>query len=222
MSQKKWPDWFMYMTDASDGNVRGWKVDPGPQGHWIFQDERCTFEKMEVLNSDSYNKPILQGTQVIGVVTSGSCIGKGPHKINLESVDSVVETVGVTTSETNEVNYQITTSMEVDGSLKPFVLGGSVKVGVSTSVGGSHSWTTAESKDFSTGNNVGVGHSTFYDGPGVAMLIGTSDRYTFENPNVAVMKYFTCPSGAKFQKKSTIELRTSTYQAAHFEAMTRK
>lgn len=36
MTTNKWHDWFMYMQDKGDGNVRGWQGDPGDQGHWRF------------------------------------------------------------------------------------------------------------------------------------------------------------------------------------------
>jgi len=34
MSTQKWMNWFVYMQSNSEGNVRGWKGDPGNQGHW--------------------------------------------------------------------------------------------------------------------------------------------------------------------------------------------
>ena len=38
LSTAKWPDWFLYQqnTDKDDGNARGWKNDPGAQGHFKF------------------------------------------------------------------------------------------------------------------------------------------------------------------------------------------
>jgi len=37
--------WFMYMQNQGDGNVRGWKGDPGAQGHLLFtrRDDRTSF-----------------------------------------------------------------------------------------------------------------------------------------------------------------------------------
>jgi hypothetical protein len=42
LSTHKWGSeeekgWFLYMQDKSDGNVRAWEGDPGPQGHWLLQ-----------------------------------------------------------------------------------------------------------------------------------------------------------------------------------------
>ena len=36
VSPKEWPNWYMYMQNNGDGNVRGWPGDPGEQGHWII------------------------------------------------------------------------------------------------------------------------------------------------------------------------------------------
>merc|ERR1711939_1174753 len=66
--------------------------------------ERCQLTKLEVLNPDSYS-PTYEGTQVIGVVSGGSCLGEATHTISLESVDTVEESVGVEVSETNEINW---------------------------------------------------------------------------------------------------------------------
>ena len=33
---EKWPNWYMYMQSDDTGNVRGWKGDPGPQGHFMM------------------------------------------------------------------------------------------------------------------------------------------------------------------------------------------
>lgn len=115
--------------------------------------DTCTLNKIEILNPDLY-QPTYEGTQIIGVVTSGSCIGTGSHSISLESVDTVEETLGIETSTTDELNYGVTASVEVEGSAKFLGFGASVTVGVAASVGGSHSWTRSESKDFTEGKLV--------------------------------------------------------------------
>ena len=33
----KWPNWFIYMEDNKEGNIRGWNGDPGSQGHFIIE-----------------------------------------------------------------------------------------------------------------------------------------------------------------------------------------
>ena len=34
LSTQKWMNWNVYMQSNNEGNVRGWKEDPGQQGHW--------------------------------------------------------------------------------------------------------------------------------------------------------------------------------------------
>ncbi len=34
ISTARWKDWYLYMQDNGEGNVRGYQNDPGPQGHW--------------------------------------------------------------------------------------------------------------------------------------------------------------------------------------------
>jgi hypothetical protein len=36
MNTMQWPNWFMYVQNNSEGNVRGWKGDAGHPGHFIF------------------------------------------------------------------------------------------------------------------------------------------------------------------------------------------
>ncbi len=33
----KWPEWFVYMQDNKEGNVRGWQTTPGNQGEFLFE-----------------------------------------------------------------------------------------------------------------------------------------------------------------------------------------
>ena len=37
LSTEQWPNWFIYMKDSGEGNIRGWEGDPGIQGYFIFQ-----------------------------------------------------------------------------------------------------------------------------------------------------------------------------------------
>ncbi len=37
ISTLKWPEWFVYMQDNKEGNVRGWKTTPGNQGEFLFE-----------------------------------------------------------------------------------------------------------------------------------------------------------------------------------------
>jgi len=34
LTTEKWSEWYEYMQDNKEGNVRGWDVNPGSQGHW--------------------------------------------------------------------------------------------------------------------------------------------------------------------------------------------
>ena len=34
MTTQKWPDWFVYMQEKNEGNVRGWKGPSGNQGEF--------------------------------------------------------------------------------------------------------------------------------------------------------------------------------------------
>jgi len=71
------------------------------------------------------------------------------------------------------------------------------------------------------GNSNGVGQSTTYTGPGAAIMVGSVDRYKFDKSNVPTKMHFSCASGGRFTRNSTIKLRAVTYQAAHFESMTK-
>ena len=180
--------------------------------------ERCQLTKLEVLNPESY-QPTYQGTQVIGVVSGGGCMGSAKHTISMESVDSVEQSVGVEISESSELNWGISASVEVEASAKILGSGGSVTVGMSASAGGSHTWSKSETKDFSEGNSNGVAHQTSYTSPGAAILFGQVDRYKFDKSDIPTKMHFKCPSGGTFIKESTINLQATTYQAAHFEGM---
>ena len=181
--------------------------------------EKCKLDRIEVIDSKAYTAE-WEGTQVIGSVTGGSCIGSSEHQITLQYVDSVTETVGVEVSNTNEINWGISASVEVEASAKIFGTGVSVTVGLETSVGGAHSWSRSESKDFSHGSESGVGHATTYMSPGAGLMFGLVDKYKFDRSNLPAKMYFTCPKrGRSYNKLTTINLKSTSYQSAHFESM---
>ena len=37
LSPKQWPDWYAYMVNDSQANLRGWNGDPGEQGYFMMK-----------------------------------------------------------------------------------------------------------------------------------------------------------------------------------------
>ena len=69
-------------------------------------------------------------------------------------------------SDTDEINWSTTASVEVEADAKIFGSGVKFKVGVSASVGGAYSTTVTNSKCFCKGSDTVVGHATTYTTPG--------------------------------------------------------
>ena len=229
-----WADNYLCVPTDSSFHFK-WSVAGAPKDHSCIQWaegadphtwldnylclERCTLTKIQVLNPDKY-RPTFKGTEVIGVVSGGTCMGATQHYLTLESVDTVEESVGLEVSETNEINWEASGSVVVQASTEILGIGRSVALALETSVGGVKSWTTTETKVFTKGNSKVAAQSTYYNSPGSGIVLGVVDRYEFEQTNIPSKLHFTCPSGGSYIKDSTITLSATTYQAAHFEGMT--
>lgn len=163
-----------------------------------------------------------KGTQVIGIMAAGGCIGSHKNTITLSQVDSVEESVGIEITNSREVNWGLSASVEVETSAGFLGSGVSVTVGYETSVGGSVSYSHAESKFMTSSGSSGVAHSAEYTNPGAGLMIGEVARFTFDSSNVPTEMHYKCPSGGTFKKGSSIRLKSTTYQAATFESMSGK
>ena len=51
-------------------------------------------------------------------------------------------------------------------------------------------------------------------------MFGLVDKYKFDKSDVPAKMYFTCPrTGRTYDKVSSVSLKSTTYEAAHFEPM---
>jgi len=182
--------------------------------------ERCQLTKLEVIDPDQYNT-VYEGTQLLGSVSGANCLGQinQEHTLQMTSVDSVTETIGVEVARSSEINWQISTSVSLEASAKIFGSGSSFTVETSFSAGGSHGYSRAESNDFSKGNDVEVGATTTYTTPGAAIIFGQVNRYKFDQSDIPAKMHLTCPSGGSFVKETTIKMQATTFQSAHFEPL---
>lgn len=183
--------------------------------------EKCQLNKIKVLEADSL-QPTYEGTQVIGIVAAGGCIGSHSNTITLSQVDSVEESVGIEIAKTNEINWEVSASVEFETSAKFLGSGATVSMGLEASVGGSVSYSHAESKFKTQSGSSGVEHSAEYSNPGAGLMMGEVSRFKLDRSKVPTQMHYKCPSGHEFTKRSSIRLKSTTYQAATFEAMTGK
>ena len=175
----------------------------------------CVLKKISVIDEGNLD-PVYESTEIIGSEDGGSCWGPSNHVLTLSSADSVEESSTLEVSETDEINWGASVSVEVEASSKILGAGGSVTVGVSASVGGSHSITTTNSKSFASGTEKLVGLSIEYTTPGAALVFGSVDRFKIDKSNIPANMHMECPDGSTFTKRTTIKLKSVTYPSAHF------
>ena len=175
----------------------------------------CKLKKVTVIDNGQVN-PTSTGTEIIGSQDGGSCSGPATHTLTLTSADSVEESTTMELSRTDEINWSVTASVEIEASAKFLGSGGSVTAGISVGVGGAHSITTTNSKSFSTGNEKVVGMSIQYTTPGAALIFGAVERFTIENADVPVDMLMECPDGTTHTTRSTVKMNAVTYPSSHF------
>ncbi|KAL5259798.1 hypothetical protein ACHWQZ_G010042 [Mnemiopsis leidyi] len=222
-------DWEMYTYS----NYEGWRqtVKEGQNINVQINDQitslrpicetyrkTCQLKRISVIDNGNL-EPQYESTEIIGSQDGGSCWGPSSHTLTLSSTDSVEESSTLEISETDEVNWGVSTSVQVEGSSKFLGSGVSVTVGVSVSAGGSHSITTTNSKSFSSGTEKLVGLSIGYTTPGAALVFGSVDRYKIDKSDIPATMHMQCPDGSTFTKRTTIKLKSMTYPSAHFWSM---
>jgi len=177
-------------------------------------EDKCAITQVDILDS-SILRHEYDGMDIIGLTTEGSCIGSGEQFISLETTFSVEEAMTVTFSETSEVNWATTVSLEF-GVGSPFI---ESKVSISQSVGGAYTWQSSEGKSISTATSKTSSHYKYYNAPGGALILGYTEKYKIEKSGVPVKAHYACDSGDTYTKSSTIDFLASAYQAARFKSM---
>ena len=153
---------------------------------WIFYcnylcSVKCALTKVELLNPDTYNVKYV-GDKVVGAAASGGCHSTPNDKtstIHLSHTESVENTVGMTIAKTNEANWGVTASVEIEASAKFLGSGTSVTAGLAVSAGGSVTWSSAKSTATTKGASTEADLSQAYKLPGAAAIFGHVRQYEF-------------------------------------------
>jgi len=213
---------WSYHEPLKDHSCIQW-LEKSDKHHWddnYLCFERCQLLKLEIIDPEQYT-PTYEGTQVLGSVSGAHCLTAmdQEHTLSISSVDSVTETTSVEVAKSHEINWGISRSVEISASVSILGTGVETTLGHSVSLGGAHSWSRAETKEFSQGGEVSVGHETVYKSPGGAIMFGEVNRYKFDKSDIPTKMHMKCPSGGSFIKSSTIKMKATTFQSAQFETM---
>ena len=176
---------------------------------------KCILEKIEVVDPEQIPKWV--GTEVIGVASAGTCHGKQEHELTLESTQSVEDSVSFETSEENEVNWSLSTSVSVEATNGVM----SVTASVTAGVGGSKTLSSSQGETSSKGSSTLVGQTTEYQAPGAAILFGLVEKYELDKSDTKVKMHMKCPHDGKIRiKDSTMRMKSTSFQSAHFWPLT--
>jgi len=177
----------------------------------------CRPTKFVVLDNVDL-KPQFDGTEIIGLVTGGACIGSGENTLTLDKLQSVTETTGLEFTKTFEQNWGVGIEIQMGGKTPIF---GFIKtVTITGSYGQSYSSSRTELKSFSLESSRGTGAWAGWSAPGAALLFGTTDRYKVDKSDVPIMMDYSCASGETYTENTTMELKATKYSTAHFESLT--
>jgi len=182
---------------------------------------KCTLNRIEIIDNGQL-EPQFKGTEVIGSQSSGSCYGTAWHSITIANTDSVTESTSVEIGESSEINWETSLSVAVESEVK--ILGSGISFGaeLGVSAGGSHTVSTSQAKETSTGNSKTSAQETSFDVPGAGILYGIVDRYEVDQTNIPVKMHMTCPGGRGKTVDNTVAFKAVSFAAAHFWSLTGK
>lgn len=184
--------------------------------------ERCRLVKVDVLNAQDV-VPKNMGTRVVGVATAGTCTGgNGDQKVILSHEKTEENSLAIEMGKSNEVNYALSTSVQVEASGTFLGTGVSVTLGLEHSFGYGHTWSTTNVTGSSTSDTSGSAYETVFSSPGAAMIVGLTDEMKINNSNIPIRQHFECENGVKYQRSSTMKMKATTYQATHYETLVGK
>lgn len=179
--------------------------------------QTCQLTNIEVLEGADVDAERFDGTEILDIVSGGTCVGEGLGTLNVESSKTVEESVGVELSNAKEINWSLTSSVELESKL----FGNGIALGASVGVGGSKTLEASTSRSFNSEISKGISYTTTYR-PGGVIVVKTVDRYKISASSLPVKMHFQCVNGRKFVKRSTIEMKADTFQHVHFEEMSNR
>ena len=180
---------------------------------------KCTLLKIEVLDKEGQLEPKFAGTEIIGSQSSGSCYGPAAHEISLTQLHGVEDTVALTMSEENEVNWGVTVSAEATVEVGFAGTGAAFSAGLSVGAGGAITTGSSKTTETKTISEKGHGQVTEFAVPGAGILFGIVDRYEIDQSDIPTKMHMTCPDGDKIVD-SSIAMKQVTFGSANYWSLT--
>ena len=230
-------DWELYEHPNFSGHR--WFFEEGivksmPSGGWLFgvwsdhdkisslrpicssyKPVLCTPYQIEILESDDL-EPVLEGVEVIGSQSGGTCSATGTHTMTLSNTDSVTETISLETSTSEEHNWQKTQEFGLVLIGAPWGVGAAVSMSFSSSQGGAITLTSSETKSFSEGNSKSAAQTVTYKAPGAGLIFGVVERFVYDKSNTPTKIYLKCSDGTKKTEEGTMKLRSVTFPSVNY------
>jgi len=159
---------------------------------------------------------MIEGVEVIGSQSGGTCSATGSHTMTLSNTDSVTETVSLETSTAEEYNWQNTQEFGLALIGAPWGVGAAVSMSFSSSQGGAVTMTSSETKSFSEGNSKSAAQSVTYDAPGAGLIFGIVERFVYDKSNTPTKIYLKCSDGTEKTEDGTMKLRSVTFPSVNY------
>ena len=175
----------------------------------------CTPYQVEILDSDDL-EPMIEGVEVIGSQSGGTCSATGTHTMTLSNTDSVTETVSLETSTAEEYNWQNSQEFGLALIGAPWGVGAAISMSWTESKGGSVTMTSSETKSFSTGNEKSASQSVTYDAPGAGLIFGVVERFVYDKSNTPTKIYLKCSDGTEKTEEGRMKLRSVTFPSVNY------
>ena len=144
----------------------------------------CTIQSVEIL--EDLRAPEYMGSEVVGIVSGGSCTGRGEADLSITQAKSIEESYEVTLSDRADVDWSKSSSFSLVGMPAFWSFGAMIGGTWTNEQGGKRSVTESRTKTTSEQITKSSGSSSPYRIPGAGLLVATTTKYKIDRKNVPV------------------------------------
>ncbi|XP_064644537.1 uncharacterized protein LOC135498253 [Lineus longissimus] len=193
------------------------KLEQGNRADRVWDINTCLYVGCQVRRLEVVNpiETVDEGKIVIGI-NSGQTCSSDTSTIKLSRTDSVTRTAAFTIANGRDFNWA--SSLHVSAEITAGFLGSgtTLSYGAETTRGGATTIERSETDETSTGSEDTTGYDLTYEGPGAAIIIGTTNRYRLNTNNIDVNVISTCGDGTDWRETRQMNVRGTTYGKAFY------
>ena len=157
--------------------------------------------------------PTNMGSQVVGIVSGGSCTGKGEADLSISYAKAIEETVELSLTDRADVDWSKSEEFNIKGMPAFWSFGMEIGGAWTSTQGGKRSVSETRTKSTGEQTTSASANSSPYRMPGAGLLVATSTQYKIDRSNVPVTLDAVCKVAAPKPKHCIYDGKD--YQGPH-------